>query len=101
MFEDGLALLRERERELRRFAREKRQTQRERQKQQLEAMEQVIYSYIHCTSALSVRVCARLQYYNDQFSMLAESLARQRGRAATRGKAQNQVHNMPPPTHSQ
>ena len=41
MFEDGLAILRERERELRRLEREKRDNERERQRQQLQAMEQV------------------------------------------------------------
>ena len=41
VFEDGLALLREREREVRKFAREKREHQREGLRRDLEAMEQV------------------------------------------------------------
>ena len=41
VFEDGLAILRERERELRRFAKEKRNKQIEKERQQLDAMEQV------------------------------------------------------------
>ena len=41
VFEDGLAILRERERELRRFDGERRDRERERQRQQLQALEQV------------------------------------------------------------
>ena len=40
-FEDGLALLKEREREVRRMAKEKKEQQKERLRRDLEAMEQV------------------------------------------------------------
>ena len=41
VFEDGLALLKEREREVRRMAKEKKEQQKERLRRDLEAMEQV------------------------------------------------------------
>jgi hypothetical protein len=77
-FEDGLVLLKEREREVRKMAKEKKEQQTERLRRDLEAME---------------------QYYSDQFSMLAESLARERENAAARDEARAKVsRHSPPPT---
>lgn len=59
MFEDGLAILKERERELRRFAKEKRNKQIERERQQLDAMEQVRDTYTNTQDpTLSLNTCS-------------------------------------------
>ena len=70
MFEDGLDILQERARELRRFAQEKKSEQSRQHTEQLQSLE---------------------QYYKDQFSMLTESLAREKEEVVIRDKAQRTV----------
>ena len=70
MFEDGLGILRDRAREVHRFAQEKAAEEGRLHHQELEAME---------------------HYYHDQFSMLVETLAREKEEVAVRDKAQKRV----------
>ncbi|XP_072042870.1 uncharacterized protein [Amphiura filiformis] len=70
LFDDGLAIQKSRIREMRQYAREKREQISARQQDEIDSLE---------------------NYYRDQFSMLAETIAKERHQLQVRDDAQNKV----------
>ncbi|XP_041077444.1 centrosomal protein of 95 kDa-like isoform X2 [Polyodon spathula] len=70
LFEEGLAIQKKRVRELRSYARDQREEHKKKHKEELESME---------------------NYYKDQFSMLAETLAQEQQEIQVRKKAQEKA----------
>ncbi|KAJ1129573.1 hypothetical protein NDU88_007940 [Pleurodeles waltl] len=73
LFEEGLEIQKERLRDVRSYAKEKREEQKNRHKDELESME---------------------NFYKDQFSMLAETVSRERHEIKAREKAQESLNKM-------